>query len=207
MAAGTHWEWRAFGEVPPAFDVAFRNLEPRYPPQEVTDTYLWAPGMEVNVKFRTGAEGGLKFKRLLERDGDLEKWLENPDEVFPFPLSASAWAALEAALSPAGIRIPEGDRAGADRPAVESLLQRAGGRLVRVAKRRETRTWTGGSRRVLVERAEIREPEPCVSVALETGEASKRDLRDAVSALSLASPALEVMNYMAAVERWARRSI
>src|SRR5690242_11666093 len=98
----THWEWRGFGTVSPPFLERFENLPAPFGRlrQRVVDEYLCIPGVEVNLKFRQGTtwQDGLKFKRFQRRSGELEKWTESMEEIFPFPLSDRAWALLLAEL-------------------------------------------------------------------------------------------------------------
>ena len=89
MPSGTHWEWRGFGTVSGPFVEAFESCPLRFPngPSHdiTTDEYLWVPGSSINVKLRTGGvEQGLKLKRLVDADGPLELWLEDPRELYPF---------------------------------------------------------------------------------------------------------------------------
>ena len=155
----THWEWRAFGSVSPAFLTRFDNLSAPFgrSMQRVVDEYLWIPGVEVNVKFRQGTnwQDGLKFKRFERRSGELEKWTESMEEIFPFPLSDRAWALLLAELKiPAAAQMTP-PRA-ADRDGAVKFLQliEPRTRLVAVIKERRFRMWHGG-RNVRLELAEV----------------------------------------------------
>jgi hypothetical protein len=52
---------------------------------ETKDEYIWIPDSTINVKLRTGgSEQGLKLKRFVRREKDLELWFENPLELYPF---------------------------------------------------------------------------------------------------------------------------
>jgi len=207
MPVGIHWEWRAFGSVSPQFIQKFSSLPVFFEPHTVKDEYLWIPGLEVNAKFRTGAEGGLKFKRLKQKENQLEKWEENPAEIFDFPLEPQAWNTLSRSLQPAGITLPDYPAEPPGRAELKKILEDAGCSIITVRKERETRRWNG----VLIEKALITEPQKVVSIGLEnlpeenaplTDDEAKNTIISAIKYFHLADEALRVMNYMEAVKIW-----
>jgi hypothetical protein len=216
MAEGIHWEWRGFGGVSARFVRLYSGLPDLFDSQTVEDLYLWIPGLEVNAKFRTGAEGGLKFKRIKKIDGDLEKWFENPEELFDFPLSERAWGALSQMLKTVNLTLPKAPDGAISRQRAEKLLREAGCRPLLVKKNREAKSWQGPNGAVKVEWACISEPESIVSIGLENwvnegseelnDETAKADLSSAIEFMGLKSEPLRIMNYMEAVEMWARKS-
>jgi hypothetical protein len=213
MAEGVHWEWRAFGGVSARFVKLYCGLSDLFDSQTVEDLYLWIPGLEVNAKFRTGAEGGLKFKRIKKKAGELEKWFENPEELFDFPLNAGAWDALSEMLNTVDLSLPEAPDKNITRQHAVELLRDAGCRPLLVKKNREAKSWAGPNGTVKVEWACISEPQSMVSIGLENwtdegaeelnDESAKEDLSAAIDFLGLKNEPLRVMNYMEAVETWA----
>jgi hypothetical protein len=214
MELEVHWEWRGFGAVSSIFVDRFVSLKALYPPQNVEDLYLWIPGLEVNAKFRKGAEGGLKFKRLKNRDADLEQWQENPEEVFNFPLEKAGWDALAAMLGDVGITFAPYPTKSPDRATTIKCLEKSGCRTVSVQKCRESRLWQGPNNMVKVEWVCIKHPQATISIGLETwggdlegeelsDEQAKQDIREAIKNLRLNEEPLKVMNYMKVVADWA----
>jgi exopolyphosphatase/guanosine-5'-triphosphate,3'-diphosphate pyrophosphatase len=100
--AGLRWEWRTFGR-------AFREAETRFArlsPGEITESdeiYLLAPGGD-NVKVRDGLMD-VKVLQMVDTHG-LEHWA--PVLKAPFPLTASAAAAVANALHAPGIEALRG---------------------------------------------------------------------------------------------------
>jgi hypothetical protein len=204
----THWEWRGFGTVSPAFLARFENLSAPFgrTPQRVVDEYLWIPGVDVNLKFRQGTDwqDGLKFKRFRRRFGELEKWTESMDEIFPFPLSDRAWALLLAELQIHGavqLKPPHGADRDASLKFLQSIEPRT--RLVAVVKERRFRMWRSGGN-VRLELAEIVSPRKTTSVGLEVCDLMERLddaasialLERAIAALGVGNEALRPMNYL-----------
>lgn len=214
MAEGTHWEWRAFGGVSARFANAYLKLPLLFDWQEVEDHYLWIPGLTVNAKFRTGADGDLKFKRLKEKYGDLEKWMENPDEIFNAPLSDHAWSVLENTLASAGLHLPEDSKKLNTSDEIIRQLEELGCKTVLIYKSREARIWENSSGTVKVEWASVAGPQNLVSISLENWEwrsGSEPDdaslqalMNSAVQDLRLDDEPLRVMHYLNAVEYWAK---
>jgi len=199
VAFGIHWEWRGFGDLPPAIKSSLERLPLKFPAaQDVTDEYLWVPGRKVNVKLRFR---DLKFKRLLGSEDGLERWLEDEEENYPFPLSTSLLGKL---LGTLGVEGPRGTQGPLDR---EGLMRVLGSaippvRVVTVEKLRWQRQWgtdEGGG--VILELAEIRSPEPIASVALEHPD--KERVAEALRILGLV-PLLKPLSYVEAVDIWAR---
>lgn len=218
MATGMHWEWRGFGEISHALRSRFEALPLAYgagtPWLDVVDEYLWVPGCQINVKLRAGIEDGLKLKRLLESDpAGIELWNEDPDDLFPFSrLDASAFERLSEALH---IRLPAGSSGPWDRASVLAYLERATPRprVVVTRKRRQTRRLGQGGGAILVELAELGEPERVTSVGLENAvdlaggadeqtAAAKAALLAAIESLELTREPLAVTSYLGALEFW-----
>ena len=172
MATGIHWEWRGFGQLREPLQSKIASLSPLYPaPIDSRDRYLWFPGCSINVKLRSGLENGLKFKRFLKRQGQLELWEERAEELYPFPLEPAIFRLLAKTLKFTPNAFP-------DHPVeTESmLLQYLEGsvpqiQVIEVYKRRTGARLAVPSPRgpadVIVEVAHIRSPEPTWSVALE----------------------------------------
>lgn len=169
MAVGTHWEWRAFGtptlvavlRVTEALD---KHFGPDDPGKHQVDEYLVTPNTEVNVKLR---EGALKFKRRLEVQGGFELWTELDDENFPFPLQPEAFEFLEEHM---GLRVDRKMRTAGDSLATfRGVLDefRSVVRVVPVAKHRIQYELPVDARVLLVELAEIKEPERTWSICIE----------------------------------------
>ncbi|HVR74492.1 MAG TPA: hypothetical protein VMT52_09180 [Planctomycetota bacterium] len=199
MAFGKHWEWRGFGSLPSALSDRLEALPLKFDSaQELTDEYLWAPGLTVNVKLRLG---DLKVKRSIERSGGLERWLEDPLENYAFPLEDRVLDALARDLD---ILLPAVGRGPVTRGALLDLLRRADPpvQLVAVKKRRWQRLWGAGGAggAVTVEIAEISSPERTASVGIEHAERAR--VEEARDALGLAE-ALNVMSYLEALPLWA----
>jgi len=215
MAYGTHWEWRGFGAVTPRFAQSFLELPVHAEAHTVEDDYLWIPGLEVNAKFREGVEHGLKFKRIQKTDGNYEVWTEDPDELFEFPINASAWSMLKEDLEEAGLTFPEYPGSPRDRRELCQLLRETGCEIVTVQKWRESRRWEFEQGQfVLVEWAVVSEPQRCISIGLENGSTEERVdlttdqslnmLRNATTSLQLENEPLEPQNYLEVVKQWAR---
>jgi hypothetical protein len=216
MANVPCWEWRAFGGVSAAFARKYSELEPCFELQDVEDLYLWIPGLSVNAKFRMGAEGGLKFKRIKDKDLDLEKWHEDKAELFDFPLEREAWETLSRMLATVGVTLANYPSETLNRDKSLQLLENAGCEAVKVRKKREARLWKGPYGKVKVEWACISEPQSLISIGLETwmkepsdrtttDDEGKKDIKAAIDDLGIVREPLRIMNYMDAVQIWASR--
>ncbi len=214
MAYGIHWEWRGFGEVSDRFRTLFDSLQPLFSREEVTDTYVWVPKLQINLKLRAGNgdKDGLKFKRLKDEDGDLEQWEENREEMYEYPLVVEAWEKLGEELGKLNVGLPAMSREPLDREATLRLLRQADARvrLVEVTKRRKASLWSGPDGDVKVEIADISSPQTVSSVGLENwgelaapDEAAKGTLLVASKALGTHKEPLTPMSYLQAVENWA----
>ena len=204
---GAHWEWRGFGRGSPELRDSFESLEEMFPPQHVVDRYIWIPGSSVNIKLRTGVQDGLKFKRLLETDGDLEQWLEDPSELYEFPLEAAAWEKLGAELHGVGLHPPRVPSEPSDLPTTLECLATVDERItiVEVHKNRQARLWRGPLGPVLVEWAQITRPETVLSIGIESWtEAAVGAIKQIILDLRLEGEAIRPMSYLAATEIWAR---
>ena len=215
MAIGSHWEWRGFGAVSSRFADRFCRLWPQFAPKRFEDVYLWIPGLELNIKLRDYAEQPFKIKRITDRDGQLEKWDEDPDLIFRFPLGEADWAILTETLAAVGLTMGRYPSPPPDRDATLALLKAAGAATLLVDKFREARLWRGPSGLVLAEWACLRAPQTAISVGLETwdedpdgpglpDELAKKDIVAAISALGLREEPLRVLSYVGAVGLWAQ---
>jgi hypothetical protein len=201
MAYGEHWEWRAFGQIPDDLFQRILALPPALPdPWLVEDRYLYAPGCAANVKLRAGE---LKLKRFVARDGDLERWLEDPAEVYHFPLAPAIVAETAAALA---VTLPAQPEQALDQANLLDLLRQANPPVqeIVVRKTRHLRTLPlpGVDPDVLLELAEISAPQAILSIALEHPQAEP--VRRARAQLSLAQARLSPMSYLHALARWAQ---
>jgi hypothetical protein len=215
MALGTHWEWRGFGAVSSKFADSFSKLERIFSgPQEGKDLYLWIPKLEANVKVRDIPTEPFKIKRIKAKDGDLEQWDENPDEIFEFPLNDSGWDTLAEMLDTVKLKLGPKPSGRADRSTVLDRLAKVGVKTVGVKKLRESRLWQGPNGKVQLEWACISSPQAIISVGLETWDEDpdkeglpnhlvQEDILSAIKALGLDKEPLTVMNYMGAVAVWA----
>jgi hypothetical protein len=185
-----------------------------FDPQEVEDVYLWVSGLEVNVKVRDIPEEPFKFKRLQDRDGHLEQWAENPEDIFKFPLNETGWNHLAEVLAKVNRTLGPYPRGEADAETTLARLKKAGARAITVNKLRESRLWQGPSGKVRVEWACISSPEAIISIGLETwdedaegqglpDEQAKEGILAAIREIGLNNEPLRVMNYMDAVAVWA----
>jgi hypothetical protein len=200
MAYGEHWEWRSFGAVEPDLRRRLLALQPAAPdPWQVEDVYLHAPGCAANVKLRGGE---LKLKRFLARDGDLERWLEDPAEVWPLPLTTEVAALAAAAL---GVAAPGLPGQVLDQETLLEWLGRAAPPVqsIAVRKTRHLRflSLPGVAPDVLLELADIAAPQAIASLALEHPAAEP--VHRAGALLGLHAATLTPMNYMQALDLWA----
>ena len=196
------------------FRTLFDSLQPLFSREEVTDTYVWVPKLQINLKLRAGNgdKDGLKFKRLKDEDGDLEQWEENREEMYEYPLVVEAWKKLGEELGKLNVGLPAMPREPLDREATLRLLRQADARvrLIEVTKRRKASLWSGPDGEVKVEIADISSPQTVSSVGLENwgelaapDEAAKGTLLVARKALGTPKEPLTPMNYLQAVGNWA----
>jgi hypothetical protein len=176
-------------------------------PHPFVDEYLWIPDIDINLKFRTGTQtqDGLKFKRFHEKRGELEKWSESREEIFPFPLNESAWDLLQREMKKEFT--PPVD---ADRETALEFLQSVDPRIttITVPKERLSRTW-GHNGKVKVEIAEVFAPERTTTIGLEVWDPMRRFsdgncfelLGHAIQKLGVRDEDVEVMNYLEFLER------
>jgi hypothetical protein len=217
MALDLHWEWRCFGAPSSAFAQRYCSLEgEKYESQTIKDTYLWVPRLDVNAKFREGAEDGLKFKRIKKQDGAIEQWYEKPAEIFNFPLERNAWDSLSLILSSVNIHLSSYPSMPPSRDVTLELLRKAGCKDIVVKKTRESKVWqTPSMRKVKIEWACISSPQACTSIGIEScykdqssttrnDDPAKADILTAIKELLLDREQVKVaMNYIQAVEIWA----
>lgn len=198
MAFGQHWEWRGFGKVSNDLQDRIESLDLRFASNHPTiDTYLWTPDGPANVKLR---HGDLKFKRLLETDGDLQHWLEDEDEIHPFPLDAEVVASLEQALT---ITLPENQCIPVGRSELVELLRIAVPpvHILVVEKiRRFFSLPTGFEEPIIVEFTDLIRPEPISSIALEHAESEA--VLAALVHLGLTDSAIRSLDYLQALSIW-----
>lgn len=199
MAFGRHWEWRGFGDVEPGLRCRVLALPLWFAPDQPTDdTYLWTPHCTANVKLRYG---DLKFKRLLESDGDLEHWLEDEAEVYPFPLEPGTMVELSKLL---GTRQPPLSQA-VGRNQLADVLAAANPsfQTIRVEKMRRLHLWPQANQEAaIVELTEILAPEPITTLAVEHGD--RASVRALISQLQPEMGTLRKLNYLQALSCWAR---
>jgi len=220
MAIGIHWEWRGFGAVSSEFAHRFGELESLFPPQDVEDVYLWVSGLEVNVKVRDIPEEPFKFKRLQDKDGDLEQWAENPEDIFKFPLDEAGWDAVAKVFAEFDVALGPFPPEKVNCSLILDRVRNAGADQVDVRKRRESKLWpvsdgeVKASGQVKVEWACISSPQASISIGLETwdeapvgqglsDEQAIEDISAAIEALGLDKEPLKPMNYLDAVAVWA----
>lgn len=222
MSTGLHWEWRGFGRLDEETRRKIEALPSAYPKSpdavEFRDRYLWVPDCPINIKLRRGIQSGLKFKRLIDKKGTLELWLEDPNELYLLLIEPTVVEKLAAEL---GIALKESPtNAVREESQLLSLLRQSVPpvREVLVVKRRKTfvRELAVLNRtvRVLVEIADILEPEETVSVSVEetqglqTGASPDRitaarylvsTIRDELGLLG----SLKTKNYLQALAEWA----
>ncbi len=201
MTYGEHWEWRAFGQPPHDLQEHILTLPPVLPdPWLVEDRYLYVADCTVNVKLRAGE---LKLKRFVARDGYLERWLEDPAEVYPFPLAPAAVAETAAALA---VTLPVKPERALDQAELLALLRRAAPsvQVIVVRKTRHLRTLPlpGVDPDVLLELAEISAPQAILTVALEHPQIDP--MRRAQALLGLDAASLTPMSYLHALPLWAQ---
>jgi hypothetical protein len=215
MAYGLHWEWRGFGEL----DEQVRDRITRLRSvngwdRTIRDRYLWYPGCRSNVKLRSwGAREGLKFKRLIEEDGELglQLWLERQEEDFLFPIEPQVVHQLGRLLQielPLAAPLPRSD------DLIDGLSRLSDQiRVVVVEKSRSTFAWQKREARVLVDLAEIHSPVATMSVGLENlpgieepaSRAALGAARDSVAAAraELGLPGgLVTLSYLEALAQW-----
>jgi exopolyphosphatase/guanosine-5'-triphosphate,3'-diphosphate pyrophosphatase len=81
------WEWRSFGSDFPSVQATIEDLS--HDRRRSSEIYLLSAASDANVKIRDGL---LDVKRLLEIDGELERW--SPVLKAPFPIGADQIAAV-----------------------------------------------------------------------------------------------------------------
>lgn len=169
------------------------------PDQAITDTYLWTPDCPVNVKLRYG---DLKFKRIIETDGDLECWIEDEGEMHPFPLSPAVVQELEKALA---IILPEHPSTPLARDELLALLSSATPpvQTIVVEKRRALYALPiCDPAPVIVEMTAIRSPVRTTTVALE--HRNRECVQSARDYLHVHDSGLTQINYLQALEAWSQ---
>lgn len=225
MPNGIHWEWRGFGRVSDDFRRAFECYPLRFEDgplwDNTKDEYIWIPNSRINVKLRLGGgQQGLKLKRLVDFNGDVELWLEDPQELFSLDkLDQTLLNEVAGKLGLPAMNVPPGRLTPSQvleifRTAKTSAIVAA------VHKKRQSRQagpWIQVELveilRVIAGGREIPLDFPVFSVAVENStdlsNASPASLaagRDAVLAiihsLNLTSEALRPMNYLDAIAVW-----
>jgi hypothetical protein len=213
MAIGVHWEWRGFGTVSDEFSKRFLELESLFPPQCVEDVYLWTAGFKINCKVRDLEAEPLKFKRLQAKDGQLEQWAENSEDILRFPLQPEGWDVLTKVFASADLTL--GSYPGeANRETTLARLKVAGAQRVSTTKLRVSYLWQGPNGGVKVEWTCISSPQNILSIGLENwddedegaglpDELAKEDIHASIKELGLDKESLSPMNYLDAVAVWA----
>jgi hypothetical protein len=219
MALGRHWEWRAFGTVSSDFRRKWESLDFALPDRQwhdMVDRYLWVPGYGMNVKLRSGPPLGdcLKFKRLRARWNHLQLWHEDPEDVHCFPLE---WSRLSALAKELHIQLNGQKRHRVGLEEAVEVFARATPpiQIIEVHKHRQPRIWQDGEVQVLVEIAEISQPEPISSLCLESTleltqwsgpdqmVAARESVQRSVVDLEVENQQLKIMNYVDALGLWA----
>jgi len=211
MQVYTHWEWRGFGAVSPRFAKQFLALPSHLSRQRVDDRYIWAPGLNTNIKFRTGAEDGLKFKRLEALQEPFEKWRENPDEIFDLPLNKNQWELLADDLKRCGINMPAYDFSYCNnRTALQEMLNSVGCKLIDVKKERAARYIEYRDVKIAIEWAVLSSPVKTVSIGLEN--ITQADDEVVISALDhtmvelgLTTESMRTASYLNMLNDWAEQ--
>ena len=199
MPLGEHWEWRGFGRTSSEFRAWFQTLPPYYPPDDalLRDEYLWTPHSAHNIKLRYDA---LKIKRFLDREGDFERWLEDPRDILPFPLNPERLRQIQALLE---VQFPHIPGEPAPREAFLALVAQAQPPVhrVMVLKQRRLNRWRLPSgEEIVVEWTHIRRPQ-----AVETAALEHEDLSVLTAAWKQLVPrlrGLRAMNYLQAIAGW-----
>ena len=220
MALGRHWEWRGFGTISAALRQRWSSFDHALQEHgwfDVVDRYLWVPGYGMNAKMRSGPPIGdcLKFKRLRARWNWLQLWHEDPEDVHRFPLKWSdlVWLAKELHIS-----LPKKRQAVVGFDDAIAIFQEARPpvQIIEVRKHRQARIWRNDAVEVLVEIAEISQPEPISSLCLESTleltqwsgpeqmTAARDSVQQAVDALGIHQERLQSMNYLDALTIWSK---
>ena len=206
------WEWRAFGRISDEFEQRFEALPMARSWQQVRDAYFLLPNSDWNLKLRNGAEDGLKLKRRLRIDGDLELWTDSLDDLWLMPMRAEELAALGNDI---GLALPLHGHAWLDRIQLLDLLSQSTPKapIVVVDKMRTThRMWDGGGA-VLVEVVEITRPERLQSIAVQnaidlddedeaTVQQARQTVARAIEELGLTSGNWKTCAYVDALTTW-----
>lgn len=214
MSYGLHWEWRGFGRLDPSARERIEQLPQWSAVSDIVDSYVWWPGIAVNLKLRQWRSGeSLKLKRLRHRDERLgvELWEERLDDEHLLPITSETLESISAELGWGTVYADSHS----DRAALENLLLHAvpGARLIKVAKRRRAFAVSVGHLPLRVELADVTIPESVTSVGIEDqagldDQSSKADLecsRDAVCAVrDELDLCLESRSYLGALASWAR---
>jgi hypothetical protein len=213
MAYGEHWEWRGFGSLSGKLEKKYGEQPLLFPYQKVIDEYLWTPGLEVNIKMRTGAEGGFKFKRLKRTNDPFEKWEEKEEEIFYFPLGKKAWDLLRKALKDTDAKLPSFEKRIEDKSSLFNITNRSGFKIVIIDKLRESRVIQAPYADVKIEKVKINSPVSCISIGLENWNSQDlenhqqlEDLKYALDFFGLEKEKeLVSMNYLDAVKKWSNQ--
>jgi len=198
MGFGKHWEWRGFGVPSESLTERIRGFPTIYAtPQKVTDRYLWTPGCEVNLKLRFAQ---FKIKRLVDEGvGGVEEWLEDPHENYDFPLDGLLYHEVATIFgsegAPRAVSLEDEheflDQLSKDIPDLQVFA---------VDKLRWQHRGPEGTAEI-VEFAEIRAPEACVSIGIEDDDPEK--IRRTLEELGLPGE-LRTLNYLQAIDLWGR---
>lgn len=196
------WEWRIFGQLdllkikqiqvfPKKFDKSYT----------IEDRYLWYPGCNTNIKFRTS---DLKIKKCVDID---ENGIEKREVYFyQFPLCDNTLNNIKAQLSlnlPKNIIKNEKELIQIVKTIQPSL------QLITVKKQRQS-YYGPNNKNLTVELAEILSPEKISTVSIESENyddiiffLNEFSLIDIGKDSKIASP-IYVINYLTAIEKWAK---
>ena len=170
----------------------------------------------MNAKMRSGLpiDDCLKFKRLRARWNQLQLWHEDPEDVHRFPLK---WSDLRWLSQELHVKLPKKQQETVGFDEALEIFQRATPpvQVIEVRKHRQARIWQNGDTSVLIEIAELTEPEVITSLSLESTleltewaepevmTAARDSVKRAVDDLGIENESLQSMNYVDALTLWA----
>lgn len=177
----------------------------------ISDLYLWKERININIKIRSGAKDCLKFKRFKSKEGGFEEWIENPSEIFEFPLEDIAWQTLRKELQSETQQLPATIPEPITRAKTIRYLQKTGYEIWEICKIRESRLLKVSDGKMTVEWCCITNPQSIISLGLENHADNRTshnknkitNLKEATEILELQKQPLNVMNYLEALDYWA----
>jgi len=225
MARGTHWEWRGFGRVSNRFLEAFvrcpLGFEHAPPWDHARDEYYWFRASPIYVRLRTGGTPlGLKLKRFVARDRDLELWFEDPNDLHP--LGRLDHGVLNEIAATLGVRhggVPAGPltsdqvarvfRTSSPPASVLTVSKtrqiRRAGRGIQIEFSKITRVTANGWRTAIdrpLFSIAVRNSSDLTHATPDAVDAAREETLAVLAALNLAAEPLRPMNYLEAIETW-----